>query len=123
MMASGDIKGGGPKVEVRRETAHGTVVYRISGELNALTGPNLESAITIDEGSPRVILDMREVSYISSAGLRVIVQAAKRAKASKGGIAIFGLQTLVKEVFDVSGLGTIIPIASDETEAQSKLGA
>ena len=89
--------------------------------LNASTGPNLESALAIKEGSSRVILDMRGVTYVSSAGLRVMVQAAKQAKASKGGVAIFGLQPLVKEVFDASGLGTIIPIASDETEARSRL--
>ena len=64
---------------------------------------------------------MRGVTYVSSAGLRVMVQAAKQAKASKGGVAIFGLQPLFKEVFDASGLGTIIPIASDETEARSRL--
>jgi anti-anti-sigma factor len=109
-------------VEVQRETARGAVVYRISGQLDASTGPTLVSALASNEESSRVILDMREVPYISSAGLRVIVQAAKRAEAAKGGVAIFGLQTLVKEVFDVSGLGKIIPIASDETEARLKLG-
>jgi anti-anti-sigma factor len=108
------------QVEVKRDTAHGTVVYRISGELNASTGPNLESALAIKEGSSRVILDMRRVTYVSSAGLRVIIQAAKQAKNSFGGVAIFGLQPLVMEVFDACGLGTIIPIASDETEARSR---
>src|SRR5262249_4771222 len=98
-------------------------IYRISGKIDALTGPTLESALAINENNARVILDMRGVTYISSAGLRVIVQAAKRAKGSKGGVVIFGLQPLVMEVFEVSGLGNIIPIASDETEARSRLGA
>ena len=109
-------------MEVRTETAHGAIVYRIRGQLDASTGPTLSSALARNEDSSRVILDMREVTYISSAGLRVIVQAAKRAEAAKGGVAIFGLQTLVREVFDVSGLGKIVPIASDESEARSKLG-
>jgi anti-sigma B factor antagonist len=65
---------------------------------------------------------MREVTYVSSTGLRVFVQAAKPTKASEGDVAVFRLQTLVKKVFDVSGLGKIIPIASDEIEARSKLG-
>jgi anti-sigma B factor antagonist len=110
-------------VNVNRETAQGAVVYRISGDINAATAPNLDSALAIDEGSSRVVLDMRQVTYVSSAGLRVIVQAAKRAKSCKGGVAVFGLDALVKEVFDAAGLGSIIPIASDEAEARSKLGA
>jgi anti-anti-sigma factor len=109
-------------VEVKRETAHRTIIYRISGELNASTGPDLESALATGEENARVILDMRDVTYVSSAGLRVIVQAAKRVKAAKGGIAIFGLRPLVHEVFDLSGLGAVIPIAADETQARSKLG-
>jgi anti-anti-sigma factor len=109
-------------VEVKRETAPDAVVYRISGEINAATGPNLDSALAANDSSSRVILDMGNVTYVSSAGLRVIVQAAKRAKAAKGGIAIFGLRPLVQEVFDLSGLGTIILIASDEAEARAKLG-
>ncbi len=110
------------QMEVKKETTPGAVVYRISGDLNAATGPNLDSALSASEHSSRLILDMREVTYISSAGLRVIVQAAKRAKAAKGGVAIFGLRPLVQEVFDLSGLGAIIPIASDEAEARAKLG-
>lgn len=110
-------------MEVRREAAHGTVLYRIEGKIDASTAPNLESALAADDGSSRVILDMRAVTYISSAGLRVIVQATKRVKARRGGIAAFGLAPLVEEVFDITGLGNMIPIAYDETEARSKLGA
>jgi anti-sigma B factor antagonist len=110
-------------VEVKREAAHGTVLYCIGGQINASTCPNLESALAADEGSSRVILDMRGVTYISSAGVRAIVQAAKRVKARQGGIAVFGLAPPVKDVFDAAGLGNIIPIASDETEARSKLSA
>jgi anti-anti-sigma factor len=111
------------EMEVRREAAHGTVLYRIAGKIDGTTSPNLESALAADEGSSRVILDMRGVTFISSAGLRVVVQAAKRVKARQGSIAVFGLAPPVKEVFDITRLGNVIPIGSDETEARSKLGA
>jgi anti-anti-sigma factor len=108
-------------VEVRKESAGGTVVYRVKGKLDASTASGLDSAIVVNQESSRVILDMRDVTYVSSAGLRVIVQAARRAQAAKGGFALFGLQASVKEVFDAAGFGNIVPIASDETEARSKL--
>jgi anti-anti-sigma factor len=66
---------------------------------------------------------MREVTYISSAGVRVIVLTARHAKAANGGLAVFGVQPAISEVFEIAGLRNIIPIASDETEARSKLGA
>jgi anti-anti-sigma factor len=118
----GADKEGIGQVDVRSEPAGTAVVYRISGKLDAVGGPKLDSAITKD-ASARVILDMREVAYISSAGLRVIIQTAKRAQAAKGGVAAFGLQASVREVFEVAGLESIVPIASDEVEARAKLGA
>jgi anti-anti-sigma regulatory factor len=48
---------------------------------------------------------------------------AKRAAAAKGGLSIFGAQSAVNEVFEISGLQKFITIASDETEARSKLGS
>jgi anti-anti-sigma factor len=112
-------------LEVRHEVADGVALSRITGKIDALTGPSLQAAAAaaINGGNPRVIFDMREVSYISSAGLRVIVMTAKHAKAANGGLAVFGLQPAISEVFEITGLGTVIPIASNEAEARSKLRA
>jgi anti-sigma B factor antagonist len=116
---------GGIELEVRTEVTDGVAVYRIVGRLDALTGPNLETAVgsAFSGENPRIIFDMGEVTFISSAGLRVILKTAKQAAAAKGGLAIFGLQSAVHEVFEVAGLQKFIPIASDEAEARSKLGA
>jgi anti-anti-sigma factor len=112
-------------LDIKSEVAGGTVIYRLAGRIDASTGPNLESAVSsvIDQGTPRVIFDMRAVTYISSAGLRVVLSSAKRAKAAKGGLAVFGLQPAVNEVFAVSGFQHVLPIASDENDARSRLGA
>jgi anti-anti-sigma factor len=112
-------------LEVRTEVADGVAVHRIVGRLDALASPTLESAVTsgISEGNPRVIFDMGGVTFISSAGVRVILMAAKQAAAAKGGLAIFGVQSAVNEVFDICGLQKFIPISLDETEARAKLGA
>jgi anti-anti-sigma factor len=114
----------GIKLEVRTEVAGGVAVYRIVGRLDALTSPNLESAVgsALSGGNPRIIFDMAEVAFVSSAGLRVILKTAKQAAAAKGGLVIFGLQSAVNEVFEISGLQKFIPVASDETEARSRLG-
>jgi len=115
---------GGINLEVRTEVAEGVAVYRIVGRLDALTSPNLESAAgsAISGGNPRIIFDMSEVTFISSAGLRVILKTAKHAATAKGGLAIFGLQSAVNEVFEISGLQKFIPITSDEAQARSRLG-
>jgi anti-anti-sigma factor len=110
-------------LEVRNEVADGVALCRIAGKIDALTGPNLQAVAVsaINGGNTRIIFDMREVAYVSSAGLRVIVLTAKHAKAANGGLAVFGLQPAISEVFQITGLGTVIPIASNEAEARAKL--
>ena len=112
-------------MEVRHEVADGVALCRIAGKIDALTGPSLQAAAdsAINGGNARIIFDMREVAYISSAGLRVIVLTAKHAKAANGGLAVFGLQPAISDVFEIAGLGAVIPIASNEAEARSKLRA
>jgi anti-anti-sigma factor len=110
-------------LEVRTEVTDAMAVCRVVGRLDASTGPHLESAVAsaLGGGNPRILFDMGEVTFVSSAGLRVILMTAKQAAAAKGGLAIFGLRSAVNEVFEISGLHKFIPIASDETEARSKL--
>jgi anti-anti-sigma factor len=110
-------------VEIR--IADGVALCRIVGKIDALTGPALQAAAgsAISAGNPRIIFDMREVTYVTSAGLRVIVMAAKQAQAANGGLAVFGLQPATVEVFEIAGLRGTIPIASSEIEARAKLGA
>jgi anti-anti-sigma factor len=107
-----------------RETVE-TTVYRIVGKVDLLTSPKLQASIesVITGGSPRVVLDMREVTYISSAGLRFILAIAKQTAAAKGGLAVFGLQAGVNEVFEISGLQNVIRIVTDEAQARASLEA
>ena len=101
------------------------VRFQVTGSIDASTSPNVEHAVNaaVAGGSRRLIFDMRQVSYISSAGLRAILLAAKKAKAAGGGAAVFGLQPSVEEVFTVAGFGKVVPIASSDAEARDKLQA
>jgi anti-sigma B factor antagonist len=101
------------------------IQFHVVGRIDASTSGNVEQAVNtaISAGSQRVIFDMREVDYISSAGLRAILVAAKKAKAAGGGVAVFGLQAGVAEVFTVAGFGKIIPIVASDAEAREKLRA
>jgi anti-sigma B factor antagonist len=112
------------QLEVRTEVVDGIIVHRITGKIDTLTSPNFESAIrsSLSGDGPRVILDMREVSFISSAGIRVLAMAARRTAATQGGLAVFGLNSTINEVLEISGLQKMIPIAANETEARAKLG-
>lgn len=62
-------------------------------------------------------MNFKELEYISSAGLRVLLSTAKQLEPSGGGIRICTLNDVVREVFDISGFVTILNLFADETEA------
>jgi anti-sigma B factor antagonist len=68
-----------------------------------------------------VLIDMREVDFIASLGMRLLLTCAK-AKAARGGrMALFGLQPMVLEALESAGLNSLIPFFSDEQSALADL--
>ena len=112
-------------LQVTTDVVDGVAVLRVSGRIDMSTRSILESAIqsSISCGHPRIILDMRELTFISSVGLRLITMTAQQATIAQGGLAICGLRPAIAEVFEICGMKNIVSIASDEIEARSKLGA
>ena len=70
-----------------------------------------------DPDSTWLLFDFSELDYISSAGLRVVLVAAKRLKPLGGKLAVYGMQPQVKEVFEISGFLRILEIAHSREDA------
>jgi anti-anti-sigma factor len=98
-------------VDVRVETENGIKVVALSGSLDAMTSPRLEGTLgdLLDKGTTELILDLDGLSYISSAGLRVILQVAQELY-RKGKIIITRPQNEIREILEMTGIDTIVPI-------------
>jgi len=88
------------------------LVVKISGRMDAVTAPEFEKALGawIDESEKHFVVDLSSLEYISSAGLRSILIIAKKLKALNGKILLAAMEESVKEVFEISGFNSIIPI-------------
>lgn len=80
--------------------------------LDSATAPGFEAELLgrIGQGAVAVLLDLSAVEYISSAGLRVILVAGKRLRASGGRLGLCGLTEDCREAFRISGFDTLFPI-------------
>ncbi len=87
-----------------------SITMHISGRLDTVTSPELEKAITaLPAEIGELVLDMKEVTYISSAGLRVLLGAHK--KMSKiGGMKLTGVCDTVMDVLEMTGFADILVI-------------
>lgn len=99
---------------VRTFQEQGIQVVAMAGNLDAVTAPELESVLDecIQSGTTALVLDLSETDYVSSAGLRVILKAAKDLY-GKGSFALSGPQEAVQEVLEMTGFDEIIPIHQD----------
>ena len=106
-------------MEISQERDGDVVIVRLSGRLDSSAAPGAEERLSasLTGTPPRVAIDMGQLVYISSAGLRVLLVLAKKVQQEKGKVALGGLAANVREVFTVSGFDTIFPIEADATAA------
>ena len=95
-------------VEVKRKSEE--VVIEIEGRLDTTTAPLLDKTINDNiEGVKALILDMKELKYISSAGLRVLLSAQKKMQ-KIGTMKVINVCEEIMEIFDMTGFTDILSI-------------
>ena len=82
--------------------------------------PHLEHCAATED---RLVVDLSRLEYISSAGLRVLMLAAKQCKAQGGTLVLAGLQPLVMEIFEISRFTMVFDITPSVREALSRASA
>ncbi len=104
---------------------NGITIIPLEGRLDGNNAAVAEQAFLklLNEGKQQFIFDFSGLQYISSAGLRVILVAAKKLRASKGRMICAALGEQVYDVFEMSGFTTILEMAASKEEALDKLGA
>ena len=105
------------KIEMERQGD--TLIAKTDGRVDGANAREFQAALeaAIDANERAVILDMENLSYISSAGLRVILLTAKALQGRNRKFAICSLSESIREVFEISGFDKIIPIHASEVEA------
>jgi len=107
-------------MEVEKKQLKRVDLLHVSGRVDGSSAPKLATAIqeAIDAERFRIVVDLGEVSYISSAGLRVLVSGLKSCKRwNRGDLRLARLQGPIAEVFDMAGLTPLFKIYEDPVEA------
>ena len=86
------------------------MVIALSGRLDTTTAPELELALKDDiDDVKELTFDFKELSYISSAGLRVILFAQKKMN-KQGSMEVINVCDDIKEIFDITGFSDILTV-------------
>jgi anti-anti-sigma factor len=105
-------------MQISTRTSNGIHIVGIAGSLDSTTSPEAKKSLdAVVAGARKVLLDFSDLDYISSAGLRVLLGAAKQLRSSGGTLGMFGLNQSVREVFEISGFASILSVYKTEAEA------
>jgi anti-sigma B factor antagonist len=109
-------------MQIREEALNDVCVISASGRLDSGSAGDLEAVLPARvREQDKVLLDLGEVAYVSSAGLRVLLLAAKAARSTGHRLVLCGLGPSVREVFDISGFTALFVLEADRDSALAAL--
>ncbi len=98
-------------IQLAQETREGWCVVAVRGRADSEAADELENALRAAvEQNPRVAVNLWSLSYISSAGLRAVLQGARAAEAKGVEFLVCSPNSSVKKVFDMSGMHHVMKI-------------
>ena len=106
-------------LEVQEDRQGDILILMLKGKLDAMTAGGLQQKLMtlIEGGQQRILLDVAELTYISSAGLRVLLVAGKKLETSAGSLVFCSLRTPVQQVFDIAGFSSLFRLYPSRQEA------
>jgi anti-sigma B factor antagonist len=106
-------------IEISSIEVQGVLVLDVNGRVDSVTaialGEQLLEAFELDKH--KIVLDLDGVEYVTSAGLREIMSALKRAQASGGALRLANLSARVTEVLELTGLIDLLDVFATRDEA------
>jgi anti-anti-sigma factor len=110
-------------MRIDEERVERALVIAPLGRLDSVSSSELERFVVtrIDAGQRRLVLDLAGVEYISSAGLRVLLMAAKRLREPPAALVVCGMGPAVKGVLELTGFLPLFAIEPARAQALARL--
>jgi len=106
-------------LEIIEDEKKEKAILRIKGRLDATSSATLEVKLSegYSEGKRHFVLDLRNLEYLSSAGMRLFLAFTKKLKGENGSLKLFGLNKEIFEIIKMGGFEQILHIHDEEEEA------
>ena len=106
-------------MDVTTEREDGVLTARVEGRIDGTTAVDFGEAIrtAMEEDDRGVVIDCGKLSFISSAGLRIVLMTAKALRGRNTGFALCAMSEPIRDVFRISGFDTIVAIHPTRAEA------
>ena len=96
-------------MEIKSTTEGTRLTITVSGRVDTVTSPELAAALKLGDATC-VVIDLKDVPYMSSAGIRILLTAYKTMHGKGGELLLANVQATVREVLDITGFSDIFNI-------------
>ena len=102
-------------MEVKIEKDSDPVKVNLVGRLDTNTFGQFEAALNelFEKGKYNIVIDLKDLEYVSSSGLRVFLGAQKKVSASSGNMVIKNVNDTIMEVFEMTGFLDVLTVEND----------
>lgn len=99
-------------MNITKKTEGNTTTFVLSGRLDTITSPQLEKELKVffDETPGNLVFDFKDLEYISSSGLRIVLWSQKEINKLEKTMKVSGVNETVREVFEITGFTGIVNI-------------
>jgi stage II sporulation protein AA (anti-sigma F factor antagonist) len=106
-------------MNIHEEIVGSAVVVIVDGHIDAASAPAVDTALAlrVEEPQHRILIDLTLVEYVSSAGFRAVLQAARKSDAVGGRLVLCGVSQKVRQLFALGGLADLLTITATREEA------
>lgn len=113
------MNGSNGPINVREEKKGEVIILRFKGKLDSISAPDVEKKIfdLINRGEHKMLLDFSEITYVSSAGMRVLFSTAKKLKGLSGQLRISSVAVNVMDDLKLSGFDQTLELFNSEEDA------
>ena len=106
-------------MEIKATPLDDITAVTVAGRVDSTTADSLTTRLgeLVKSGASRLLIDLKEVSYISSAGFRTLLITSRAVAQAKGAMVLCGMSAEMKRLFDLGGFSELFAIASSRDDA------
>lgn len=104
---------------ITKKQSNGVMIIYLNGRLDTTTSAGVQKQINelIDAGETQLILNFKDLDYISSAGLRILIATIKLLQQRQGQLVLSAIKERIYEILDIAGFTAIFNIKNSDAEA------
>jgi anti-sigma B factor antagonist len=106
-------------MQIKIDERNGILVFSMSGDIDINTSPDVKRSFdkAVKEKRDKVVINLKDVSYVDSSGLATLVEILKNLRAYGGKLKLAALSDKVRGLFEITKLDKLFDISADENSA------